>query len=227
MARERRIILPGLPHHLVARGNRRETLFFSDQDLRYYVGWLGQYAYRFRVQVLAYCLMKNHVHLVAVPQFQRSFAQIFGGLHTRFAMRINAVFAWTGHVWQGRYFSSPLDEAYMLTAIRYAECNPVQAGIIDRAEEHPWSSAAAHCGLQHDPLLTQSSKWVGELSSIRDWSHWLAEYDGRGASELQRTVTRNLPCGSEALIRRLERRCGRSLRVRSRGCPRSRAEQKS
>jgi putative transposase len=143
-----------MPHHVTQRGNRRERVFFTEGDRNVYLEWLREYATRNGVGVLAYCLMTNHVHLVVVPATKDGLHRTLRPLHTRYAQRINRSRNWKGHIWQGRYFSSALDAPFLLAAIRYVERNPVRARMIDWAEEYPWSSAAAHCGLKTDPVLS-------------------------------------------------------------------------
>ena len=141
-------------------------------------------------------------------------------LQMRFAQRVNRVRGLKGHVWQGRYFSSALDHAYMWAAIRYVERNPVRANISERAEDYPWSSAAAHCGLRFDPLLTVKSPWQQLTAGIGDWSAWLAKGDEqRSIDKLRDHVSKGLPCGIPTFIENLECSTGRVLHCRPRGRP--------
>jgi putative transposase len=220
MPRLARPVFPEVPHHITQRGNRREDVFFSDEDRAAYLTWLGDYCAKYRVKVLAYCLMANHIHVVAVPGSEKALEKVFRPLHTRYAQRINRAKKWKGHVWQGRFFSSALDEAYLWTAIRYVERNPVRARMVRRAENYRWSSAAAHCGLKPDGVLTKEPEWLRRVRSIGDWSEWLAEGDRPEQLDvLRRHVERGLPCGAEGFIRRLERQAKQLLRPRPRGRP--------
>ena len=153
MPRLPRTVFAGLPHHVTQRGNRRESIFFVDDDRLAYLSWLKEYADKHQVEVLAYCLMSNHIHLIAVPTADDGLQRVLKPLHMRYAQRVNRQQGWSGHLWQGRFFSSPLDDAYLWTAMRYVECNPVRAGRVQRAEDYRWSSAAAHCIGQSDSLL--------------------------------------------------------------------------
>ena len=223
MPRLARTVCAGVPHHVAQRGNRRENVFFSDADRAAYLGWLSDYAEKHALEILAYCLMSNHIHLIAVPATEDALHQTLKPLHMRYAQRVNRVRGWSGHLWQGRFISSALDEEYLLKAVRYVERNPVRAGMVRRAEDHPWSSAAAHCGLRRDPVLTRSPAWRDYFAAIDDWSAWLAWQDEPGSLDLlRRHVKRGLPCGSDAFIRRLEDMTGRNLRYRPRGRPRKR-----
>lgn len=225
MPRLARRVFAGLPHHIVQRGNRREDVFFRDADRSTYLDWLHEYCSRYRVQVLAYCLMTNHVHIVAVPDADDGLEKVFRPVHSRYAMRVNRVREWKGHVWQGRFFSSTLDEPYMWASIRYVERNPVRAGLVDRAEDYRWSSAVAHCGLSTDPVLTRDSTWLETLGTIDNWSKWLAEVDPPAQIvDLRQRFRQCLPCGSENFVRGLELRAGQSLAARPRGRPRKAPE---
>ena len=221
MPRLARTVSARVPHHLTQRGNRREDVFYSDADRAVYLAWLREYAEKYAVDILAYCLMTNHVHIIAVPETDTGLQQVLKPLHMRYAQRINRRRGWKGHLWQGRFFSSALDDAYMWAAVRYVERNPVRAKIVRKAENYPWSSAAAHCGLKQDTVLTRRASWRKQFGSIRDWSAWLAEGDAPQQLEvLRRNVDKGLPCGSAKFIQRLEKLAGRTLQFRPRGRPR-------
>jgi putative transposase len=165
--------------------------------------------------------MTNHIHLVLVPTTETGLQQVLKPLHMRYAQHVNRCRGWKGHIWQGRYFSSPLDDSYTWAAIRYVERNPVRARMVRKAERYPWSSAAGHCGLKDDRILTRSSKWRKRFDEIEDWSAWLAEGDrSQELEDLRRNINKGLPCGSESFIRKLERLIGRSLTFRPQGRPR-------
>jgi putative transposase len=218
MPRVARSVVAGLPHHVTQRGNRREPVFFSDEDRRIYLAWLGKYATKHGMKIVAYCLMPNHVHFVVVPAEEESLQRAFKPLHMRYAQHINRARGWSGHFWQGRFFSSALDEPHFLAAVRYVERNPVRAGMVMKAEDYPWSSAAAHCGLRVDPLLAPEPSSWRLLEGIRDWSNWLAEGEDQPRSDLlRRNADKGLPCGSESFIRSLEAVTGRDLHFRPQG----------
>ncbi|MBM5810801.1 MAG: transposase [Gammaproteobacteria bacterium] len=218
MPRQPRTVFAGVPHHVTQRGNRRGQVFFTDADRRVYLSWLRQYAAAAAVEVVAYCLMTNHVHLVVVPAVTHGLYQFLKPLNMRFAQRINRLREWKGHVWQGRFHSSALDETGLLMAVRYVERNPVRAGLVSRAEEYFWSSAGAHCGFGRDPVLTSASRWHEALECVGDWSQWLAiSDDSHSQEDLRRCTEQNLPCGSPVFIETLERDSGRPLRSRGPG----------
>ncbi|WP_177419332.1 transposase [endosymbiont of Lamellibrachia barhami] len=221
MPRLARTVFPGIPHHITQRGNRREDVFFSADDRIRYLDWLKEYTEKHQVDVLAYCLMTNHIHLVLVPTTEDGLQSVLKPLHMRYAQHINRSQSWKGHLWQGRFFSSALDEIYTWAAIRYVELNPVRARMNRKAEKYPWSSAAGHCGLKEDLLICRKADWQKQFEAIGNWSQWLAEGDNEvELNHLRRNADKGLPCGLEPFISRLEKLSGRSLRFKPQGRPR-------
>ncbi len=220
MPRLARSVIANLPHHITQRGNRREDVFFTDEDRQTYLMWLGEYAEKHAVEILAYCLMSNHIHLVAVPSDEAGLQRALKPLHMRYAQRLNRAQGCCGHVWQGRYFSSALDEDYLWAAIRYVERNPVRARLVRKAENYAWSSAAAHCGMRDDPLLSRQKQWRRRFEEMGDWADFLAVPDEPTKLEiLRRNVDKGLPCGSERFIRKIEKIAGRTLMFKPQGRP--------
>ena len=214
MARLARLTVPGIPHHITQRGNRRQPVFFRDADHSNYLALLKEQGARFGVQVWAYCLMENHVHLIAVPEAEQSLSRGIGEAHRRYTRMVNKREGWTGYLWQGRFASFPLDERHLYAAIRYVERNPVRAGIVKRAEDYPWSSASAHLTGAADPLLAQHFM----TEEISDWASFLALAEEEAVvSRLEQHIRTGRPCGDEAFLVRLEERTGRRLRKRRAG----------
>ncbi len=221
MARQ---VVAGVPLHVTQRGNRGQRVFFDDSDRLFYLSLLSHYTRRHDIKVLAHCLMPNHVHLVLVPGVAESLQRALKPLHFRHAQRIHRARDWKGHLWQGRFFSSMLDEPYLWAAIRYVERNPVRARMIGRAEDYPWSSARAHCGLGDDPLICAGSGWARRLAAIENWSRWLALGDDSLQMDvLRRNANTGLPCGSPEFLAKLEAATGKSLKPGINGRPRKNA----
>jgi len=214
MSRIARVVIPDVPHHIVQRGNRRQKVFFSDQDRQFYVRLLKKYGDEAGITYWAYCLMGNHVHLVAVPKSPESFTKGLGAAHWKYTLSINIREGWRGYLWQGRFFSCPLDGRYLMAAMRYVECNPVRAGLVTRAEDYPWSSAHAHVFKQKDPLI----KNCALQDEIRDWAGFLStilpEYE---TNNLRKSTMTGRPAGDQNFIERLERITGRVLKEMKRG----------
>jgi putative transposase len=217
MPRQRRVIFPGVPHHVTQRGNHRERVFVEPGDPEAYLSLLHAYSRRHGLEIFAYCLMPNHVHVVLLPASAEGMQQALRAVHSQYAQRVNRMRAISGHLWQGRYNSSPLDSNHFLNAIRYVELNPVKGRLTATPEEYPRSSAAAHCGRRLDPLLVPPAT-SNLLRGIADWRKWLAEGVPSDCLEnLRQNGRRNLPCGSEEFIAALEKSAGLTLRIRSRG----------
>lgn len=216
MPRFARITVPGCPHHLIQRGNRRQKVFFSDEDKGFYLLLLARQAHRCGLSIWAYCLMDNHVHLVAVPKSKDSLSRGLGELHRRYTLVINTRENWRGFLWQGRFLSYPLDEAYCYAAVRYIERNPVRAGLVTRAEMYGWSSARAHVRHEAHPLLTPFPL----LKAIPDWATYLGQKESQGEIEEFRLHERTgRPLGSEDFLARMEALTGRVLLPRPKGRP--------
>ena len=132
MARIARVVAPGYPHHITQRGNRRQETFFCDDDYRAYIELMSEWLAKHKVEVWAWCLMPNHIHLIAVPQIQEGLARAIGEAHRRYTRRIDFRENWRGHLWQKRFASFPMDETHLLAAVRYVEMNPVTANMVEQ-----------------------------------------------------------------------------------------------
>lgn len=208
-----------MPHHVTQRGNHRSTVFFDRSDGLEYLRLLRESMSTHTIEVVAYCLMPNHVHLVLVPATEDGLHRALKVVHGRYAMRINRMRSRIGHLWQDRYFSSPLDSAHFINAVRYVELNPVRAGLSEVAEDYEWSSAAAHCGRRRDALVELRPR-SGPFRAIDHWSAWLADgLPDECVDFIRRQVKQNLPCGSAEFIAQLEAQAGRSLQFRPPGRP--------
>jgi putative transposase len=218
MPRIARIVIPDVPHHVMQRGNRGQDVFFDDEDRRRYLLLLLEYAEKNGLEIWAYCLMANHVHFVAVPRGPNALAATFKPVHMRYAQHVNRRLNATGHLWEGRYYSCPMDEEHLWAAVRYVERQAVRAGLVRRAERYPWSSAAAHCGRRMDLLVRGDLETRGVVA---DWSAWLRRADDKELVKRLRLRTRTgRPAGDAAFVKRLERLCGRPLAPRKGGRPR-------
>jgi len=211
MPKPARVVIPGLPHHITHRGNRRFEIFKQSADCEMYLRLLRKHSERNGVTFEGYSLMPNHVHLVAIPEREDSLSDMIQEAHGTYASLFNAKYSLTGHTWEGRFFSCALDPAYFWNALRYVELNPVRSGLVARAEFYRWSSAAAHCGLRRDPLISRS---------MPDWSRWLADGNSKKVDDYIRDQTlAGHPCGSTDYFKELESRLGRSILPRPRGRP--------
>lgn len=208
MARLARVVVAGLPHHVVQRGNRRQPVFFQEEDRFLYLRYLKACGETFGIDFWAYCLMDNHIHLIAVPKNEKSLSRGLGDAHKSYSRFINFRQGWRGYLFQGRFLSYPMDERYLYAAIRYVERNPVQARLVQYAEDYPYSSAKSHVFGLKDPFPTDCFL----TQEIKDWSSFLAEPDeehDKTCFEQHSSVGR--PLGDETFIKKLEQRFGRVL----------------
>jgi putative transposase len=208
MPRMARVVCPGFPHHITQRGVRRFNVFLDEGDHSRYRELLDYYARKYGLGIAAYCLMTNHVHLVAIPDRKDSIAKALGDCHGSYAAEFNKKYGKTGHVWQLRPYSCVLDSEHAWAAVRYVERNPVRARMVRRAEDYAWSSARAHCGTRTDTLLTTS--WP-DASSVADWSAWLTSSDVHHEHRIRARTYTGRPCGSEEFVRQIEQIVGRRL----------------
>jgi putative transposase len=225
MPRIARVVVEGLPYHITQRGNARQQVFFDDRDYELYLDLLRDQAPRTGLRILAYCLMPNHVHLIAVPERGNAMAAALGRTHADFARHFNLRKRACGHVWQARYFSCPLDEVHLWQAIAYVERNPARARMVERAECFPWSSAPVRLGIAPDRGLVDMERWRAEYTRDQ-WREVLGtsvteEAFGRRLHEASR---RGRPLGGEEFVDELEHRTGRRLHPSPPGRPRGARE---
>lgn len=220
MPRNARIVVPECPHHVTQRGNQRRQVFFAESDYQAYLALLGETARRYGVRLCGYCLLPNHVHLIPVPASADGLARVIGLLHQRYSQLLNWRTGGTGHCWQNRFFSCPMDETYFTRALRYVERNPARAGLVTAPWEYPWSSARAHC-TGEDPtglldLTDWSATWPGDA-----WREFLTLPEQPGELETVRLATTiGRPLGAPAFLTHLEAATGRRLAVGPVGRPR-------
>jgi len=220
MPRISRIIAAGSPHHITQRGNYMQVVFKTEDNFMQYLKWLKEYSKKYSLRIWAYCLMDNHIHFVGVPMRDNSLAKTFNTLHMRYSQYFNKKSGLTGHLWQGRFFSSPLDEVHLYAAVRYVENNPVRAGIVSRPHEYRWSSARSRVYRERDPVLSDGCYLAEEIG---DWLGYLMEEDDdKVVRNIRQKTKTGRPCGGEDFIRKLEGLIGRRLRTLPRGRPRKR-----
>jgi putative transposase len=213
MSRLARIVVPGLPHHVTQRGNRREAIFFEDGDQEIYRDLLAEQARKAEVEAWAYCLMPNHVHLILTPKTAEGLGRAVGETHRRYTNFINARGRWSGHLFQSRFASVAMDEAHLMAAVRYVSLNPVRARLVRRAEDWPWSSVRAHLAGLDDELVAVRPVLDRE-PRLREL---LAAGQETGFSALRRSEGSGRPVGNAEFIAGLERILGRPIARRAPG----------
>ncbi|MCK4623053.1 MAG: transposase [Desulfuromonadales bacterium] len=219
MPRIARIIAPNFPHHVTQRGNNRATVFFDDEDRQTYLHLLAKYSQKFSLQIWAYCLMDNHVHLLAVPEKEESLARGVGLTNQVYTQYLNRKRKQSGRIWQNRFYSCIVDnDAYLWTVARYIESNPVIAGIADKAEDYRWSSAEAHVTGAANSLL-YSPCWL-EPQQRKNYCEFIRQNDDEADKAIRKATSTGRPLGSEAFIDNMEFQLNQTLRPRKPGRPR-------
>jgi putative transposase len=215
MARLPRLVVPGYPHHVTQRGNRRSCVFFEEGDYALYIDLLSEAALNAKTEIWCYCLMPNHIHLIAVPANQDGLRETFADAHRRYTGYINARLRTTGHLWQGRFGSVVMDEAHLYHAVRYVSLNPVRAKLVPQAQNWRWSSVAAHLSGQDDKLV----KVAPVLDRYGDFADLLNDSSGdeSGFKCLRQSETTGRPLGGDAWVERLEIMTGKTLKPQKRG----------
>ena len=215
MARLSRVVIPGVPHHVTQRGNRREATFFEDGDYQLYLDLLAEAARAAAVEVWAYCLMPNHVHLIVTPTDGDGLSRTFRSVHRSYTRFINARAGTTGHLWQGRYGSVAMDEGHLVAALRYVALNPVRARLVARAGDWRWSSARAHLAGRDDGVVSVAPA----LQCVGDFAAFLDEDFDEAATygPLRKAELVGRPVGAPDWITAMETRTGMTLKAGKRG----------
>jgi putative transposase len=218
MTRISRIVIPGCPHHVTQRGNHRQQVFFSYADNEMYLNLLRKYFPQYQVDMAGFSLMPNHVHHVLLPELENSLAKGVGMLHNDFSRWQHIQRNLTGHLWQNRFYSDPLDEIHCWMALRYIELNPVRAGLVKYAWDWPWSSARAHVTGIDDTGLLNMEFWRKRFDK-NQWKDFLLEGLDLNdeINKIRQANKTGRPLGSEEFIKKLEKITGRTLLPRKRG----------
>lgn len=213
MPRMARVVVPGYPHHVTQRGNRRQTVFLAGDDWPMYLSLIHAACSDAGTRVLAYCLMPNHVHFVMVPSHNDGLRAVLADAHRRYTRRVNFREGWRGHLWQERFHSFVMDESHLQAAIPYVEQNPVRAGLCEAPSDWPWSSAAERDSNAASDLVDWQLR-----RELFGTSRTLGIANSADAIEAVRLHTRTgRPLGSDVFVERIEARVGRELRPKKRG----------
>jgi putative transposase len=226
MPRLARTVVIDFPHHITQRGNNRQDVFFVDDDRKVYLELLREQSEKYALRIMGYCLMGNHIHVIAIPHTDDSLAKAIGRTHFIYTQYINRFHARSGHLWQGRFYSCALDEQHFWSAMRYIERNPVRAKIRRKPWRYGWSSAAAHIDENFHCELLDLSYWYERMSGKR-WAELLVT--GQDESEIARLRINSQtgrPLGSDSFLSKLERKMGRRVRPLPVGRPKKKKKGK-
>ena len=210
MPRNSREVAVGYPHHVTQRGNNREPVFFDDEDRWTYLSLLEHYTQKYQVDIWAYCLMTNHIHLLAVPSDSMSLGRGVGLTNMTYTQHINRKYHRSGRLWQNRFFSSIVDtDNYLWAVARYIENNPVTAGLVNTAEDYGWSSAQHHLQKKPDPLLQESS-WL-QQTDREAYRKFLTVEDKRMSTMIEKATRSGRPICGPKFLSQLEKLLDRNF----------------
>ena len=222
MPRRLRVVCPGRAHHVIARGNYRQNVLEQFEDFQQYCYWVKEYQRKYGLDIVSYCLMNNHVHFILVPKEEDGLSRLFNALHMRYSQYKNKRMRKKGHLWQGRYFSSIIQEyGYLLRVVRYVEQNPVRAQMVDKAWDYVWSSARTHVGIDKDPIIRTVGykKILDQLSGVVTWKEYLSGVESSVDEEIRKSTYKGYVIGSEDFAHQLEREMGVRLTPGKAGRP--------
>ncbi len=224
MPRIARIAATGYPHHITQRGNYRQKIFSDESDYKKYLSFLKDESNRYGLMILAYCLMPNHVHFVVIPEKEDSMGKVFKYAHMKYSQYYNKKRRMQGHLFQGRFFSSVMDESHTLACTRYVERNPVRAKMVDKPCLWDWSSARIHCGKDKNDELKVNKLFDYIDKNQNTWKEFIeAPDDSRAIKNIRETTRKWRPLGSYYFIEKLEVKLKRFLKLRPKGRPRKEA----
>ena len=220
MPRLARAVAKGFAHHITQRGNNRQDILFVDDDRHVYLDLLRENAGKYGLELFGYCLMNNHVHLVATPHEEDSLAKAVGRTHFRYTQYINRFHKRSGHLWQGRFYSCALDEKHFFVAMKYVELNPVRAKLCRLPWRYEWSSAAQHVDKKSKSEHLHLPGWY-EMITAKQWRNALLDgIDDFQVTNLRINTHTGRPLGSDSFMSKLEKLLGRRVRPLPAGRPR-------
>jgi putative transposase len=225
VARLPRLTVPGYPHHLIQRGNNRQTVFTDPTDYRRMLEYLGECAPRYGVAIHAYVLMSNHFHLLATPQDGSGLSSMMQSLGRRYVRIFNERHKRSGTLWEGRYKATVIDsERYLIACMAYIELNPVRAGMAPHAADYPWSSYAHQTGIRHDPLITPHSLYwaLGNTPFSREAAYRQVVESGLGKEQIDdftQAALKGWALGGEDFALELQEQTGRRAAKQKPGRP--------
>jgi putative transposase len=226
MARLPRLTLPGLPHHVIQRGNNRQAIFDTSADYEFLLGLLDDSARKFGLAIHSYVLMTNHLHLLATPESEDSLPLTMQAVGRSYVRYFNRRQQRTGTLWEGRYRSTLIQtDRYFLACMAYIDLNPVRAGMVADPSDYPWSSHAHYIGRRSDKLVTPHALWwaLGDTPFAREIRYAELVRAGIGQEQQQALTQATLQgwaLGEAGFVSELQRHTERRVTKARAGRPR-------
>ncbi|MCW2603134.1 MAG: transposase [Pseudonocardiales bacterium] len=217
MARLPRLNLPGLPHHVVQRGNNGQPVFAGPTDYALLLAQLLEHSRSLKVALHAYVLLPNQLHLLATPGTADGLPKLMQAVGRRYVRYFNDTHGRTGSLWEGRYRSTVLQpERHLLHSMALIDSAPVQAGLAIAPRDYPWSSHGHYVGLRNDPLITPHPIFwtLGNTPFAREAAYAEMVHTGLGEVERARladAVLRGWALGDETFVAALGKSTDRRL----------------
>jgi len=220
MPRIARVVAIDLPHHITQRGNYRQQIFEDSRDYQKYLSFLQAESLKYKVDMLAYCLMPNHVHFIAIPRLSESLGNLFKYVNMKYSQYFNKKRGQRGHLFQGRFFSSIMDERYTLACARYIERNPLRAKMVKNAWAWEWSSAKSHCAMKKEDGLAVKKLFTYIDFPQLQWRDFINQEDNpQEVATIKKQTMRGRPIANVNFIEKLEKRIKKVLIVKTKGRP--------
>lgn len=214
MARQARIVIPNTPHHIMQRGINGAPVFFKKEHFQSYLTLLEEHFQKSDIDLLGYCLLPNQIHLIVLPQEEKTLARIIGEIHRLYTKRVNEEQNREGPLFQNRFFSYACDEQNSLRAARFVETLPITAKITDSPEKYLWSSAKYRIKMLDHPIL----KPFRSFHSLHNWKDYLDRpMDPVELKSIQTHLQTGRPRGSDIFLDNIEEKIGRPVRPQKRG----------
>lgn len=232
MPRRPRLIIPGVPLHLIQRGNNRQPCFYTDEDYSFYLDWLQMYSRDTGCLVHAYALMTNHVHLLLTPADAVSAGTLMKRLGQRYVQYVNRAYQRSGTLWEGRFRSCiAQQDEYLLTCMRYIELNPVRAGIVAHPGEYRWSSYGCNGQGETSGLLSHHSVYLhlGRTDEERQAAYrelFRHALEPGIVDQIRQATNGNFAFGNPRFKEEIAAMLGRRVTPEKAGRPRTQAERK-
>lgn len=221
MPRIARVVAIKYPHHITQRGNYRQNIFINDADREKYLSFVNEESKRYGLTIVAYCLMSNHVHFIGIPESENSMSNVFKYVNMKYSQYFNKKMGASGHLFQGRFFSSVMDEIHMLACTRYIERNPIRAKIIKKPWMYRWSSARVHCGLGENDKLGVNRLFDFLDKEKKAWQEYIDQGDEEiDIQEIREQTRKGRPLAATDFVKELENKLDRCLILKQRGRPR-------
>jgi len=226
MPRQQRYRLPGVPQHIIQRGNNRQVTFFDESDYSHYLEDLQEAAEKWDCNIHAYVLMTNHVHLLMTPNLEEGIAKVMQSVGRKYVRYINGTYSRSGTLWEGRYKASIVhSEAYLLTCYRYIELNPVRAGMVDSPADYRWSSFRYNAYGETNPLISAHAEYqkLGVADSERQRAYrelFRHTIDNDRLHEIRESLQQCRVLGNDHFRLEIEAALGINAAPQKRGRPR-------